>query len=326
VFEKIIAFAEFGFPKSHSAAFAILAYQSAWLRRYYPVEFTCALLNSQPMGFYPPHVLTHDAKRHGVEVLPPDINRSGATCKVEESALRIGFGYVQSIGASTAAAIATERARNGEYASLADFVRRAGCIADHAPREDAIENMIQTGTFDRFGLNRRELLWQLGLLYRPPNVQMALPMPIEQDCVPLTDMTVWERMAADYNLLSLSPSYHPMALLRPGIGEAMPSVRHLERMDDGSQVRVPGMVVCRQQPGTAKGFVFLLLEDEFGMLNVIVPPWLHDQQRAMVRGEAFVIVQGELQRKENTVNLLARRFERLPVPKTMKPPESHNFG
>jgi len=326
VFEKIIAFAEFGFPKSHSAAFAILAYQSAWLRRYYPVEFTCALLNAQPMGFYPPHVLTHDAKRHGVDVLPPDANRSRADCRVEEGALRIGLGYVQGVGARTAKSIASERARNGAYASLADFVRRAGCIVEHAPREEAIENMIQVGAFDGFGLNRRELLWQLGLLYRPPNVQMVLPLPVEQDCVPLDDMSTWERMAADYNLLSLSPSYHPMALLRPGIGEGMPSLRHLERMADGSQVRVPGMVVCRQQPGTAKGFVFLLLEDEFGMLNVIVPPWLHDRQRAMVRGEAFVIVAGELQRKENTVNLLARHFDRLPVPKTMQPPQSHNFG
>ena len=126
VFEKIIAFAEFGFPKSHSAAFAILAYQSAWLRRYYPVEFTCALLNSQPMGFYPPHVLTHDAKRHGVTVLPPDINYSDATCSVANNALRIGFGYVKSIGSDVARTIEDERIRNGAFISLADFVRRHG--------------------------------------------------------------------------------------------------------------------------------------------------------------------------------------------------------
>src|SRR6185295_1842445 len=105
VFEKIVAFAEFGFPKSHSAAFAFLAYQSAWLRRYYPVEFTCALLNSQPMGFYPPHVLTHDAKRHGVTVLPPEINKSDAVCSVAHNALRIGFGYVKSLGRDVALAI-----------------------------------------------------------------------------------------------------------------------------------------------------------------------------------------------------------------------------
>ena len=326
VFEKIIAFAEFGFPKSHSAAFAILAYQSAWLRRYYPVEFTCALLNAQPMGFYPPHVLVHDAKRHGVEVLPPDVNRSGAACTVEDGALRVGFGYIKGIGGDTAKAIAGERSSNGDYRSLADFVRRVGCISDHAPREEAIEHMIQVGAFDCFGMNRRELLWQLGLLYRPPDVQMALPLPIEQDCVALEDMNLWERMAADYNLLSLSAAHHPMALIRPGLGESMPSIRHLLRMEDGTKVRVPGMVVCRQQPGTAKGFVFLLLEDEFGMLNIIVPPWLHERQRAMVRGEAFVIVEGELQRKENTTNVLAQRFETLPIPRPMKAPQSHNFG
>ncbi len=326
VFEKIIAFAEFGFPKSHSAAFAFLAYQSAWLRRYYPVEFTCALLNAQPMGFYPPHVLIHDARRHGVSVLPPDINASGATCTVKDAALRIGFGYVKSVGGDTARGIAGERVRHGPFASLADFVRRMGALPDCGPRQEAIENMVQVGAFDSFGLNRRELLWQTGLLYRPPNVQMTLPLPVEQDSTPLADMSIWELMTADYSLLSLSPGHHPMALIRPSIGEAMPSLRHLQAMPDGARVRVPGMVVCRQQPGTAKGFVFLLLEDEFGMLNVIVPPWLHERQRALVRGAAFVIIEGELQRKEGTVNVLAERFAPLPVPHSMQAPVSHDFG
>jgi error-prone DNA polymerase len=174
--------------------------------------------------------------------------------------------------------------------------------------QEAIEHLIQVGAFDEFGMNRRELLWQLGLLYRPPSMQMSLPLPIEQDSAPLDDMSTWDKMTSDYRILSLSPGYHPMALIRPYIGESMPSLLHLLKMDDGLKLRVPGMVVCRQQPGTAKGFVFLLLEDEFGMLNVIVPPWLHEQQRAMVRGEAFVIVHGELQRKEGTINLLARHW------------------
>ncbi len=326
VFEKIVAFAEFGFPKSHSAAFAFLAFQSAWLRRYYTVEFTCALLNAQPMGFYPPHVLTHDAKRHGVTVLSPDINHSSAACTVEEGALRIGFGYVKSIGADVARAIAGERGRNGAFASLADFVRRMGSIPDCGLRQEAIEHLVQVGAFDAFGMNRRELLWQTGLLYRPPNAQLALALPVAQDCVPLGDMSTWERMTADYRLLSLSPGYHPMQLIRPHLGESLPSLRHLQAMPDGMRLRVPGMVVCRQQPGTAKGFVFLLLEDEFGMINVIVPPWLHERQRALVRGEAFVIIDGELQRKEGTLNVLAERFAVLPVPQAMQAPVSHNFG
>jgi len=380
IFDKITAFAEFGFPKSHSAAFALLAYQSAWLRRYYPVEFTCALLNAQPMGFYPPHTLIHDAKRHGVHILPPDINASGARCTVEDGALRIGFGYVNGIGEEAAQAIAAERDTHGTFVSLADFVRRMGAMATdgaaqrngreagsstleagtavdadpassfpcpasarrtytafggaNAPRsrerppllhEEAIEHLVQVGAFDAFGLNRRELLWQLGLLYRPPSSQLPLPLPVEQDLVPLKDMDEWERMTADYRLISLSPGYHPMGLLRPHLGESLPSLRHLLAMPDGARVRVPGMVVCRQQPGTAKGFVFLLLEDEFGMLNIIVPPWLHERQRALVRGEPFVVVAGELQRKEGTVNLLADNFAVLPTPRVIQAPQSHNF-
>jgi error-prone DNA polymerase len=133
-------------------------------------------------------------------------------------------------------------------------------------------------------------------------------------------------MTADYRLLSMSPGYHPMALIRPHIGESMPSLRHLQQMPDGERVRVPGMVVCRQQPGTAKGFVFLLMEDEFGMVNVIVSPWLHREQRALVRGEAFVIIEGILQRREGTINVLAERFAPLPVPYAMQAPESHDFG
>src|SRR5206468_2121498 len=182
-------------PKSHSAAFAFLAFQSAWLRRYYTVEFTCALLNSQPMGFYPPHVLTHDAKRHGVTVLSPDINQSSDVCSVEDGALRIGFGYVKGIGSDVAKTIAAERSQQGTFASLADFVRRMG-VAGHSERavlhQEAIENLVQVGAFDSFGLNRRELLWQAGLLYRPPSAQMMLPLPIDQDCVPLGDMSTWE--------------------------------------------------------------------------------------------------------------------------------------
>ncbi|HYM14915.1 MAG TPA: DNA polymerase III subunit alpha [Dehalococcoidia bacterium] len=346
VFEKIIAFAEFGFPKSHSAAFAFLAYQSAWLRRYYPVEFTCALLNAQPMGFYPPHVLVHDAKRHGVTILPPEVNRSGAMCTVEEGALRIGFGYVRGVGADMAQAMAGERARNGDYASLADFMRRNAmprpATSYSRPAElpgalwtegrppvlrlEVVEHLMQVGAFDAFGLHRRELLWQAGLLYRPTGAQTALPLPVEQDCVKLGDLTTWERMTADYRLLSMSPGHHPMALIRPHLGESMPSLHHLHQMPDGERVCLPGMVVCRQQPGTAKGFVFLLLEDEYGMVNVIVSPWLHREQRALVRGEAFVIVQGTLQRREGTINVLAEHFMPLPVPYAMQAPVSHDFG
>jgi error-prone DNA polymerase len=320
VFDKLLGFAEFGFPKSHAAAFALLAYQSAWLKRYYPAEFYCALFNAQPMGFYPPHVLTKDAQRHGIEVLSPDVNRSGAGCTVEEGAVRIGFAYVQGIGEDAARALGEERRRNGPFRSLSDFVRRVRL------KREPIENLIQVGAFDQFGLNRRELLWQLGLLYRPSNGQLALPLPVEQDMVPLPKMTDWERMAADYSILALSPQYHPMALMRPHLHEGIVSTAHLERLPDGTQVEVAGLVVCRQRPMTAKGFVFMLLEDEFGMANVVIKPQLYERYRSLVRAEPFVLVRGELQRRDGTTNLIAENLRTMAIRRALAAPRAHNFA
>ncbi len=160
VFKKLLGFASYGFPKAHAAAFAILAYQSCWLKYYYPTEFLCALLNNQPMGFYPSHVLVNDAKRHGVRVFAPDINLSGVRCDVEDrNGIRIGLAYIKSLGGDAARRIVLERADNGPYLSLADFIRRC----PQSP--DAIENLIAVGAFDRFGLGRREALWQVGLVH-----------------------------------------------------------------------------------------------------------------------------------------------------------------
>lgn len=314
------SFAEFGFPKSNAAAFALLAYQSAWFKKYYPAEFYCAPLNAQPMGFYPPHVLTNDAQRHGIEVLAPDVNRSGGRCTVEEGAIRVGFAYVQGIGEEGARALEEERRRNGVFRSLSDFVWRVGL------KREPIENLIQVGAFDQFGLNRRELLWQLGLLYRPSNGLLALPLPVEQDMVALPEMTDWERMAADYGILALSPHYHPMGLMRPHLHKGIVSTAHLERLSDGTQVEVAGLVVCRQQPMTAKGFVFLLLEDEFGMANVVVKPQLYERYRSLVRAEPFVLVSGELQRRDGTTNVIAGALGALPIRPPLRTPQAHNFG
>jgi error-prone DNA polymerase len=320
VFGKLLGFAEFGFPKSHAAAFALLAYQSAWLKKYYPAEFYCALLNAQPMGFYPPHVLTKDAQRHGIEVLPPDVSRSGACCTVEDGAVRIGFAYVQGIGQEAARALEEEQRRNGLFRSLSDFVRRVSL------KREPIENLIQVGAFDQFGLNRREFLWQLGLLYRPSNGQLVLLLPVEQDIVALAEMTDWERMAADYGILALSPDYHPMGLMRPRLHERIVSTAHLEHLPDGTQVEVAGMVVCRQRPMTAKGFVFMLLEDEFGMANVVVKPQLYERHRSLVRAEPFVLVTGELQRRDGTVNVIAEDLTALPIRPPLATPQAHNFA
>ena len=389
VFRKISGFAEFGFPKAHAAAFGLLAYQTAWLRTYYPAEFLCALFNAQPMGFYGPHVLVNDGRRHGVEVLPPDINVSGANCTAEPAiqdyhvgatfrspegvtgpslagdlmasnnltelcgvnpaasakaadfnpqdsyfvhdptpatglAVRVGLRYVQGLSQATAREVEEERERGGEFRSLFGFLERTRL------KREAIESLIACGAFDGFGLERRELLWQLGLIYRSDGRnsierQLALPLPIEQDMVKLQPMSDWDRMAIDYAVLGLSPGRHPLALLRAQLHEGVVPSRMLESLADGAPVQVAGLVVCRQRPGTAKGFVFLVLEDEFGLVNVVVKPDLYERERALVRTEPFVIVRGELQRRDGTVNVLAKSVRPLRV-ESAEAPQAHNFG
>ncbi len=323
VFRKIAGFAEFGFPKAHAAAFGLLAYQTAWLRTYYPAESLCALFNAQPMGFYGPHVLINDGKRHGVDVLPPEINRSGANCTLDSDAVRIGLRYVKGLSEATAQEVVGELERIGLYRSLFDFLERTRL------KREAIDNLIACGAFDGFGLERRELLWQLGLIYRSDGRdanerQLALPLPTEQDMVELPAMTGWDRMVADYAILGLSPHYHPMAFLRSHLHEGIIPSRMLESLPDGTSVEVAGLVVCRQRPGTAKGFVFLVLEDEFGLANVVVKPDLHERQRTLVRGEPFVIVRGGLQRRDGTVNVLVESIEALSAGPVA--PAAHNFG
>lgn len=323
-FQKIAGFAEFGFPKAHAAAFGLLAYQTAWLRMYYPTGSLCALFNAQPMGFYGPHVLVNDGKRHGVEVLPPDINLSGANCAIEGDAVRIGLRYVKGLSEATAQEVAEERQQNRPFRSLFDFLERTRI------KREPVENLIACGAFDDLGLERRELLWQIGLLYRSDGRngrerQLALPLPTEQDMVQLTPMSEWDRMVADYAILGLSPNYHPMAFLRPRLNEGIVPSRMLESLPDGTPVEVAGLVVCRQRPGTAKGFVFVVIEDEFGLVNLVVKPGLHEHQRSLVRSEPFVIVQGKLQRRDGTVNVIAERFTALPSTGSLAP-TAHNFG
>ncbi|GMU41046.1 MAG: error-prone DNA polymerase [Chloroflexota bacterium] len=310
MFENLLGFAEFGFPRSHGAAFGLLAYQSTWLKHYFAPEYLCALLNEQPMGFYPPHVLTKDAQRHGVAVHRPDVNLSNTTCSVDavlpedgvdlRGAVRVGLGYVKGVGEAAATRIEDERRRDGEYHSLFDFVQRTGL-----PREATI-NLIRIGAFDGLGLNRRELIWQLGLfvggfeqadLRRRHDRQLRLALPVEQDSVRLADFDAYQRMANDYAVLRLSPDSHPMQFLRAALGEGVASSQHLRSLPGGTKVDLAGLVVCRQQPLTAKGIIFLLLEDEFGMVNVLVSRELVEAHRDVVRTAPFMRVTGVLEER-----------------------------
>lgn len=314
IFDKLAGFADYGFPKSHAAAFGLLAYQSCWLKHYYPAEFLCALLNNQPMGFYAPHVLINDAKRHGIRVFRSDVNASNLECTVEGThTVRIGLSFVKGISDEVAIRIVDERRRNGPYASLADLIRRVPL------RPDAQENLIAAGACDGFGLQRREMLWQIGLFVSPKGFrdkktrahgghQLPLALPTQQDAVELPRTTLWERMTDEYRVLGMSVLHHPLGLLRHRLPEGMTSTRELPTLPDGMKVFIPGLVVCRQRPGTAKGITFLLLEDEFGLTNIVVYPDLYEEQRLHVRSTPLLIIEGRLQLSNNNVNIVAERL------------------
>src|SRR6266566_5276457 len=322
VFTQVIAFSEFGFPKSHAAAFGLLAYQSAWLRHYHPAEYYCALFNNQPMGFYSLDVLGRDAERNGVEIRLPDVNASDVWCTIEKGAgsreqgavhsdaVRVGLGFVRDWSEETATAVVIERERRGPYASVGDFVRRA----PPKLKRTAIEHLVWVGGCDGFGLTRRELLWQVGL-WLPPEAehgvdargrcQLELAINHPHEGLRFGGLDAAERLLAEYDVLGFAASGHPLSLLRralpPGVvqSDALPQLAH------GAWVEVAGLVVARQRPETAKGFIFVLLEDEAGMVNVIVRPDVFQQHRAAIRGEPFLWVRGKLAKDDGTVNVVA---------------------
>jgi error-prone DNA polymerase len=323
VFGQVIAFSEFGFPKSHAAAFGLLAYQSAWLRHYHPVEYYVALFNNQPMGFYSIDVLCRDAHRNNIEIRLPDLNRSDVWCTVEkgagskeQGAMRVGLGFVRHWSEETATATVQERAAQGPFQSVGDFVRRA----PPQLKRTAIEALMWVGGCDSFGLTRRELLWQVGL-WLPPKAQrsadgrgrrqleLALDHPHER--LHFGGLAADERLLAEYATLGFSASSHPLTLVRSALPAGLTLNNQLDELKAGTKCQVAGLVVARQRPETAKGTVFLLVEDETGLTNVIVRTDVYDRYRAVVRGEPFVLVKGKLAKDDGTVNVLAEKVEGL---------------
>jgi error-prone DNA polymerase len=337
VYDKLVGFSGFGFPKSHAAAFGLLAYQSAWLRHHHPAEFLCALLNEQPMGFYPPATLVRDGQRRGVETRPPGVNVSAAKCTAVGGAVRIGLDYVNGIGEDEAKGVVEERERAGPFTSVRDLAQRTQ-LSEHG-----LETLIVSGACDCFGLPRRQLLWQLGLVPRSQSVpgsggeekQLALPLEPTAATPELPEPTVWERMLADYRTTSLSVGVHPLELLRAHLPAGALSSRELEAAPDRKQVTVAGLAVARQRPATANGVVFMLIEDEFGAMNLIVPPKVYDRHRAIVRGEPLILARGRFERIGRNQNVLVRSLETLgPLAREISQenevgtslPGAHHFG
>jgi error-prone DNA polymerase len=316
VFEQVVAFSEFGFPKSHAAAFGLLAYQSAWLRHYHTLEYYCALFNNQPMGFYSLDALCRDAARHHVDIRLPDINASDVYCTLEVDAVRVGLGFIRSWGLDVTEDVVLERERNGPFRSLSDFVRRA------PPKlsRDAIDNLVWVGGCDSFGLTRRELLWQAGL-WLPPKTQppdrgrvrrqLELPLNHPHEGLHFPNVAQDEQLLAEYEVLGFAASGHPLTLLRDVMPASVVRSDRLDRLPHDAPVEVAGLVVARQRPHTARGFTFILMEDEAGMMNAIVRPKVFERDRTAIRGEPFLWIIGKLARDDGTVNIIAEEVRAL---------------
>ncbi len=347
VYSMIKGFSGFGFPKAHGAAFGLLAYQSTWLREHYGPEFLASLLDEQPMGFYPPDALIHEAQRRGIPVLTPDINASLVECAVEDapagaelgaaaqgpgpngSAVRVGLGYVAGVRSDEVAAIVQSRLEDGPFVSVEDLVARAGA------GRPSLSRLAWSGACDVLvardvptpGHRRRAALWQLGAALPGIRVrtgrtehgtQLALPTELPKTPDGLPALTSWEAMIADYATTSFTAAAHPIGLLRETLAAqgALTSTQ-LRAATHNTHVKVGGLVVARQRPGTAKGIVFMLLEDEQGTINLIVPPDIYESHRLVVRTEPLVVAEGKLERHPmggGQINVLIKRIWPLEAP------------
>ncbi len=305
LFEQFRGFAHYGFPESHSASFALIAYASSWLKCHYPAAFTAALLNSQPMGFYAPHTLVADAKRHGVEVRPVDVNRSGWDCTLEEGgALRLGLRMVKGLG--EAAGRRVEKARGEGYPSVGDLARRA-----RIPRHE-LTRLALAGVLASLKPTRREALWEIQALGPLDADDLFFGMAMDETQVALPAMSVHERVIADFDTVGLSLEKHPLELLRPALRKrGAVTAEGLKRVAAGRQVAVGGMMICRQRPPTARGMCFISLEDETGIANLVVPPDVYEHFRKDIHAALFLVGVGTLERSGKVLNVKTHRLSAL---------------
>ena len=313
IVEGIKSFALYGFPESHAASFALIAYASAYLKAYFPAAFTCALLNNQPMGFYHPATIIKDAARHGITTLPVDVTRSTWACTLEKQttkqkeeplAVRLGLKFVRGLRKSTAEQIVVAR----PFASLGELCRRVELNA--AERA----SLATTGAFARLGGSRRQVLWQVaafgrsGGLYDRPAVDDG-PIGKEAAFCPLPEMSIGEEVAADFRCTGVSTGPHPLSFLREKLAaERVIPAAQLARVPDGRRARVAGLIIVRQRPLTAKGLVFFTLEDETGFANALVTAADFEHNRLLLVSAQALILEGTVQNHEGVVSLRADGF------------------
>jgi error-prone DNA polymerase len=291
IYRQILGFGEYGFPESHSASFALLVYVSSWLKHHHPAAFCAALLNSQPMGFYAPAQLVQDARRHGVEVRPPDVNASDWDCTLEDAALRLGLRMVSGLSEAEGKRLAGGR----PYQSVHEL---------HLNRKD-LRCLASAGALQSLAGHRRLAHWAAaGAERRAP-----LDAPAPERPPQLAPPREGEDIVADYASIGLTLGRHPLALLRDRLQKMkLLDAQGLQKLPHGSAARVAGLVTCRQRPDTASGVVFVTLEDETGNVNVVVWRNLGERQRAELLGARLLGVQGVIERDGDVVHLVARRL------------------
>ncbi|MGI5864370.1 MAG: error-prone DNA polymerase [Myxococcales bacterium] len=329
VFKQFEGFAHYGFPESHAASFALIAYASSWLKRHHPAAFVCGLLNSQPMGFYAPHTLIEDARRHGVPALPVDVQHSSYDCTLERIegpgywppggppphapkeqpfALRLGLRMVRGLREQAARKIVAARG-DGAFRSLYDLWRRTHLSHADLARlavADALASLLPEGS------SRRQALWHVHALPVDEGDLFARVSPPAEEPPRLPAMTASEQVFADYRATGASLNAHPMELMRASLTQAwILASRQVAKMRAGAQVRVAGMAIVRQRPETAKGMFFVTLEDELGFINVVATPDVFAEYRRVARTALFLLVKGRIERSGKVVHVKAQSFEEL---------------
>jgi error-prone DNA polymerase len=315
VVNSIRSFALYGFPESHAISFALLAYASAWFRAHRLAEFTTALLNHQPMGFYSPSTLVRDARQHGLRIKPVCVSASEIGCTVDDDeTIRLGLNQVRGLSRSSASRIIEAR-RECPWQDMEDFLLRC-----HLPRDEK-RLLARAGALNSLSQHRREALWEVELPTRQ-DLFSTLPKAAEE-MSPLAMMTPVERLEADYASTALTVGPHPMNLVRHQFPDTTAAAA-LKTLHHGAPVRVAGMVICRQRPGTAKGNVFISLEDETGISNVFVPSVLFEKERLTLTQERFLYFEGRLQHVDNVISVYAQKVTLLPYEVAVKV-GSHDF-
>ena len=317
VFEQIRGFGEYGFPESHAASFALISYVTAWLKCHYPAEFTCALLNAWPMGFYTPATIIEDAKRHGVIVLPVDVQFALWECTIaapqcngdhELPPIRMGMRFVKGLGILHQAKLAAAPA---PYADLDDFVQRTDLD------RGALDGLAEAGALDSFGLNRRETLWQLRAVIKRRDDTLRLQAA--DDLPLLAPLSAHAEVVWDYRRTQHSTRGHPLEHLRHQLRDKqLPTAAEIQNMPDGRRVRYAGLVICRQRPGTAKGVTFFTLEDETGFVNLVLWRDVYEQQRLLAKTAVVMGATGKIQAQDGVTHLVVEALWeldlRVPVP------------